>query len=91
MSRRCELGKVMKYRIRYAATVVKELGKMSPDVRQRVVSRINRLANGLAGDVKRLTNFSPEYRLRVGDWRVLFNIDGDMISIEQVSHRSDAY
>jgi mRNA interferase RelE/StbE len=52
---------------------------------------INRLADDLAGDVKRLTNFSPEYRLRVGDWRVLFNVDGDMVSIERVSHRSDAY
>jgi mRNA interferase RelE/StbE len=81
----------MKYRVRYAAGVVKELGKMSPDVSRRIRSKINRLSDGLAGDVKRLTNFSPEYRLRVGDWRVLFNVDGDMISIEQVVHRSDAY
>jgi len=41
--------------------------------------------------VKRLTNYSPEYRLRVGDWRVLFNVAGDTISIERISHRSDAY
>jgi len=81
----------MKYRIRYAAAVVKELGKMSPDVSRRIRSKISRLSDGLAGDVKRLTNFSPEYRLRVGDWRVLFNVDGDMISIEQVRHRSEAY
>lgn len=82
---------MMKYRVRYAAAVVKELGNMSPDVSRRIRSKINRLSDGLAGDVKRLTNFSPEYRLRVGDWRVLFNIDGDMISIERVSHRSQAY
>lgn len=64
---------------------------MSPDVSRRIRLKINRLADDLAGDVKRLTNYSPEYRLRVGDWRVLFNVDGDLISIEQVSHRSDAY
>ena len=81
----------MKYRIRYAAAVVRQLEKMSPDVRRRIRSKINRLAGDLAGDVKRLTNFSPEYRLRVGDWRVLFNIDGDTVSIEHVSHRSQAY
>ena len=81
----------MKYRIRYAAAAVRELGKMSPEVSRRVRGKINRLADGLAGDVKRLTNFSPEYRLRVGDWRVLFNIHGDMISIEHISHRSEAY
>ena len=64
---------------------------MSPDVSRRIRSKINRLTDDLAGDVKRLTNFSPEYRLRVGDWRVLFNIVGDLISIELVSHRSEAY
>lgn len=56
------------------------------------MGKINRLADGLAGDVKRLTNYSPEYRLRVGDWCVLFNIvDADTVSIERISHLSDAY
>jgi mRNA interferase RelE/StbE len=64
---------------------------MSPDVQRRIRSKINRLTHDLAGDVKRLTNYSPEYRLRVGDWRVLFNVAGDTISIERISHRSDAY
>src|SRR5437667_10148389 len=56
----------MKYRVRYAQGVVKQLEKMSPDVARRIRSQIGRLSNDLAGDVKRLTNFSPEYRLRVG-------------------------
>ena len=64
---------------------------MSPDVARRIRSKIDRLTNNLAGDVKRLTNYSPEYRLRVGDWRVLFNVEGDMLSIERISHRSDTY
>lgn len=81
----------MKYRLQYAEAVVKQLEKMSPDVARRIRSKIERLTNDLAGDVKRLTNYSPEYRLRVGDWRVLFNVDGDMVSIERISHRSDAY
>ena len=82
----------MKYRVRYAAAVVKQLERMSPDVARRIRSKIDRMSNDLAGDVKRLTNYSPEYRLRVGDWRVLFNVaDGDVISIERISHRSDAY
>jgi mRNA interferase RelE/StbE len=64
---------------------------MSPEVARRVQSKIGRLADGLSGDVKRLTQHTPEYRLRVGDWRVLFDIEADMISIEHVSHRSQAY
>jgi mRNA interferase RelE/StbE len=79
------------YEIRYAQAVVRKLKKMSPDVQRRIRSKIEHLSNGLAGDVKRLTNFSPEYRLRVGDWRVLFNLDGDTVSVEHISHRSKAY
>jgi mRNA interferase RelE/StbE len=87
----CKLLVRMDYRIRYAESVVKQLAKMSPDVARRIRSKIERLTKDLAGDVKRLTNYSPEYRLRVGDWRVLFNIDRDMILIERITHRSQAY
>jgi mRNA interferase RelE/StbE len=49
------------------------------------------LANNLAGDVKRLTNFTPEYRLRVGDYRVLFEVKGDKLIMYRILHRKDAY
>jgi len=45
----------------------------------------------LAGDVKRLTNYTPEFRLRVGDYRVLFEVEGETIVIYRVLHRKDAY
>jgi mRNA interferase RelE/StbE len=49
------------------------------------------LANDLAGNVKRLTNFIPEYRLRVGDYRILFEVEERKIFIYRVVHRKDAY
>ena len=49
------------------------------------------LQKDLAGDVKRLTNFTPEFRLRVGNYRVLFEIEGDKVLIYRVRHRKDAY
>jgi len=45
----------------------------------------------LAGEVKKLTDFTPEYRLRVGDYRILFEVDRDRIVIYRVLHRKDAY
>jgi mRNA interferase RelE/StbE len=47
--------------------------------------------DNLKGDVKRLTQFTPGWRLRVGDWRVLFDIVGSVIVIWRVVHRSKAY
>lgn len=49
------------------------------------------MQNNLTGDVKRLTNYTPEYRLRVGDYRVLLEIEEDVLVIYRVKHRKDAY
>ena len=45
----------------------------------------------LARDVKRLTNFTPEFRFRVGEYRVLFEVEGNKVLIYRVRHRKDAY
>ena len=58
---------------------------------QRIIEKIEALRSDLAGDVKRLTDFTPEYRLRVGDYRVLFEIEASQVIIYRVKHRSDAY
>lgn len=49
------------------------------------------LSQDLNGDVKQLTNFTPEYRLRVGDYRVLSEIEGSAILIYRIRHRRDIY
>ena len=81
----------MRFAIEYNVEARRDLRKLSPDVARRVIEKIDRMADGLTGDVKRLRNFKPDYRLRVGDWRVLFTIEGKTIVIHHVSHRSSAY
>ena len=41
--------------------------------------------------MKRLKEFVPNYRLRVGDWRVLFEVNADGIIIHDIKHRSQVY
>lgn len=55
------------------------------------MSKIGELANDLHGDVKQTTNFFPSYRLRAGDWRVLFEATNDVIDVYREVHRSKAY
>lgn len=57
----------------------------------RISKRIAKLTHNLEGDVKRLANFTPEYRLRVGDWRVLFEVVGGVVIIHRVMHRREVY
>lgn len=42
-------------------------------------------------NIKKLINFTPNYRLRVGDYRILFDITDDKIQIARIRHRKDSY
>ena len=58
----------------------------------RIADALERLQSDLTGDVKKLTNFTPEYRLRVGQFRVLFEIENETrIIVYRVVHRREAY
>jgi mRNA interferase RelE/StbE len=81
----------MNYQITFKPRALKDLARLPGGDRRRTVARIEGLRDTLAGDVKKLTNFTPEYRLRVGNYRVLFEIEGATVVIYRVLHRKDAY
>lgn len=81
----------MQYKIEFKPKAIKDLEKLPVDIRERIISKIEAMQDDLQGDVKRLTNFTPEYRLRVGDYRVLFELEEQTIMIYRVKHRSKAY
>ncbi len=90
------LGRSRRLRRRSAAipfgSTVKDLKRLPVKQQRRVIERIEGMSEDLAGDVKRLTNFTPEYRLRVGSYRILFEIEEESaIVIYRVRHRRDAY
>lgn len=51
------------------------------------------LALNNTGNIKRLQGIDPpEFRLRVGDWRIRFSRpDADTVRIHRVQNRKDAY
>ena len=81
----------MKYTIEFKPAAIRDLRRLSPPVARRILAKIEAMRDNLAGDVKRLTQFTPGWRLRVGDWRVLFDVDGSVITIWRIVHRSAAY
>ena len=81
----------MKYQVQFQSKAIKALEKLPTQERVKIVTKIEAMKNNLQGDVKKLTNFTPEYRLRVGKYRVLFEIEGEVLTIYQVKHRLDAY
>jgi mRNA interferase RelE/StbE len=81
----------LNYEVLFAKKADKDLQKLPSHIQQRIVEKIKLLREDLTGDVKHLTNFIPQYRLRVGDYRALFEISDNTIVIHRVLHCKDAY
>ena len=79
------------YLVELMPKAIKDLKRLPKLETRRIVQKIQALEDGLTGDIKKLTNHSPEYRMRVGNYRVLFEIDGQKLIIYRVKHRKDAY
>ncbi len=72
---------------------LRSLRRARPDEAQRIRGALDRLAADPRGpglDVKNLHGRSG-HRLRVGDWRVIFELTGDGIVVKAVRRRGDAY
>jgi len=81
----------MRYTIEFRPKALGDIKRLSPDVSRRIEQKLELLCQDMTGDVKRLVNFSPGYRLRVGDWRVLFQPHGSRLVVHRIVHRSKAY
>ena len=78
--------------IRWKARAIREFGDLDRVVARRIVVALERYAATGHGDVIRLQDAGSTSRLRVGDWRILFeDPDGGEIRVLRVLHRSQAY
>jgi mRNA interferase RelE/StbE len=81
----------MKYKIEIRRRAEKDLSAIPKSDAQKIADAIFALEDGLVGDIKKLTNFSPEYRLRIGDWRILFEVSKTTVTIFRILHRREVY
>ena len=73
--------------INYSKQAVKFLSKQDKPTRIRIIEAIKGLPEG---DVKKLQG-QHGYRLRVGDYRVIFDKTGDILYIEKINNRGQIY
>ncbi len=71
----------------------KEFESLPPVHQKRIVLAFDELvAFGIkASNTKRLKTPFPGYRKRVGDYRILFEVNEEIIVIYRVTKRSEAY
>jgi len=83
--------------VSYAILIVhsaeRELAALRGAPRERVLRAIRRLADSPRPRAARKLSYGPGWRLRVGDYRILYTIDDpdQEITIYAVGHRRDVY
>ena len=82
------------YRIRTSADAEKQLAKLDSSARVRVARKIDELAeNPRPAGTKKLKGSSDLWRVRVGDYRIVYSIFDDvlLVLVVTVGHRRDVY
>ena len=74
----------------FTAAATRQWLSLSADVRRRLDAKLRAFAQVGQGRVKRLKG-QAGVRLRAGDWRIIFYIEGDTIVVTAVGHRREIY
>lgn len=74
----------------FTAAAARQWLDLSADVRRRLDAKLLTFARTGQGDVRRLKGRAGS-RLRVGDWRIIFYIEGNVIVVVAVGHRREIY
>jgi mRNA interferase RelE/StbE len=75
--------------VSFTPAAARQWAKLSRDIRRRIDARLMEYASSGKGDVRRLKGAGS--RLRVGDWRVIFDETRDAIIVVAVGHRREVY
>ena len=82
------------YDVVLTSSAEKELKKLSRQLVTRIVSRLENLAsNPRPPGCKKLQGGDREWRIRIGDYRVVYTIDDAKLLVEvtRIRHRSEVY
>jgi mRNA-degrading endonuclease RelE of RelBE toxin-antitoxin system len=81
----------VQYRIEISEKAREQLRALPKELRRNIGQRIETMREDLRGDVLKLRERGNRYRLRVGTFRVLFVLAGNVIQIYAVKDRKEAY
>lgn len=82
------------YELVFSPRAIKQLKQMEEQDRKRIKNSLPGLQTmPPAGDIKKLKGLKGRFRLRVGDWRVIFFYDNreKKVLISEILPRGEAY
>ena len=80
-------------KIYWTEDAIKDLERLDNPIEQRVLKKISWLSNNF----ERITpeplsgEFKGTFKLRIGDWRVVYTVEGQTLIIQFIAHRREIY
>lgn len=83
----------MPYTVFLRHSAEKEVGRLPPPIHARIVARLQTLANDARPPGARKLRSREGYRIRVGDYRILYEVDdtSQAVTVVSIAHRRDVY
>ncbi len=84
----------MAFRIEWKKSTKKDLRRLPPATVDQVIEAVEALAsNPFPHGVEKLSGSAHAYRIRLGDYRVVYEVvaGSKLIEIQRVRHRKDVY
>ena len=78
--------------VKVQESALKDLKKIDKSIATNILLHVKNLENypNLA-NIKKLKNHYPPLRYRIGDYRVLFDVEDDVLIVVNIKHRKEAY
>ena len=83
----------MAFEVNFSVRAARELKKLDRQIQKRIIEKLMHYADTEnLSEAKRLTDSRlGEWRYRIGDYRVIFDLSGKEIEVLKVAHRSEVY
>ena len=82
----------MKYSLVYTQRAVKDIQGLEEKIKNRIAKTLLKYSEDPFTHAEKLTNSRlGNYRFRIGDYRVIFDLEEYDISVLRVGHRKDIY
>ena len=70
----------------------KDLKRIDREMAKKILEKIRLMeAYPELPQIKKLKNHYPPFRMRVGEYRILFDVEGNRLIVVAIRHRREAY
>ena len=84
----------MSYGLEFTTSASRELRALDPQIQRRIAAKVTELCDDpFPPGIKKLRGQTDHFRIRVGDFRIIYRIDGQrvVVVIVRIGHRREVY